>query len=132
MTQNSGRYRRNRDYSKQFERSYELNEDLHRCYNKARKDPRIGYMNRLKSYWDETHPELSNVTSKNLRDRASRIEKRKTDRKAAENSRMLQQYNENMVNDTDNYVPAPQQQNEHQQASAGQEHKSRHARTTRY
>ena len=34
-------------------------EDLHRCYNKARKDLRIGYMNRLKSYWDEIHPELS-------------------------------------------------------------------------
>ena len=34
-----------------------------------------------------------------------------------ENSQKLQQYNENMVNDTDNYVPAPEQQNEHQQAS---------------
>ena len=35
-----------------------------------------------------------------------------------ENSQKLQQYNENMVNDTDNYVPAPEQQNEHLQASA--------------
>ena len=32
-----------------------------------------------------------------------------------ENSQKLQQYNENMVNDTDNYVPAPEQQNEYQQ-----------------
>ena len=118
MAQKPVNYRRNRNYSKQFEWTYELNEDLHRCYNKARKDPRIGYMNRLKSYWDEIHPELSNFTSKNLRDQASRVEKRKTDREAAENSRMLQHYNENMVNDTDNYVPAPEQQNEHQQASA--------------
>ena len=74
MTQKPVSYLRNCDYSKQFEWSYELNEDLRRCYNKARKDPRTGYMNRLKSYWDEIHPELSNVTSKNLRDRASRVE----------------------------------------------------------
>ena len=113
MAQKPVSCRRNRDYSKQFEWTYEPNEDLHRCYNKARKDPRIGYMNRLKSYWDEIHPELSNFTSKNLRDQASRVEKRKTDREAAENSCMLQHYNENMVNDT-----APEQQNEHQQASA--------------
>ena len=118
MTEKPVSYSRNRDYSKQFEWSYELNEDLCRCYNKARKDPRIGYTNCLKSYWDKIHPELSNFTSKNLRDQASRVEKRKTDREAAENSRMLQHYNENMVNDTDNYVPAPEQQNEHQQASA--------------
>ena len=118
MTEKVVSNNRNRDYSKQFEWSYELNEDLWRCYNKARKDPRIGYTKCLKSYWDDIHPELSNFTSKNLRDQASRVEKRKTDRKAAENSRMLQQYNENMENDTDNYVPAPQQQNEHQQASA--------------
>ena len=111
-------YRQNCDYSKQFKWTYELNEDLHRCYNKARNDPRIGYMNRFKSYWNEIHPELSNFTSKNLRDQASRVEKRKTDRKAAENRRTLQLYNEKMVNDTDNYVPAPEQQNEHQQASA--------------
>ena len=59
-------YRQNCDYSKQFKWTYELNEDLHRCYNKARNDPRIGYMNRFKSYWNEIHPELSNFTSKNL------------------------------------------------------------------
>ena len=32
-----------------------------------------------------------------------------------ENSQKLQQYNENMVNDTENYVPALEQQNEYQQ-----------------
>ena len=50
MAQKPVSYRRNRDNSKQFEWTYELNEDRHRCYNKARKDPKIGYMNRLKSY----------------------------------------------------------------------------------
>ena len=30
---------------------------------------------------------------------------------------MLQHCNENMVNDKDNYLPAPKQQNEHQQTS---------------
>ena len=118
MAQKPFSYRRNRDYSKQFEWTYELSEDLHRCYNKTRKDPRIGCMNRLKLYWDEIHPELSNFTSKNLRDQLSRVEKPKTNSGAAENSRMLLHYNETMVNDTANYVPSPEQQNEHQQASA--------------
>ena len=67
MAQKPVSYRQNRDYSK-----HELNEDLHKSYNKARKNPTIGYMNRLKLYWDEIHPELSNVTSKNLPDQASR------------------------------------------------------------
>ena len=102
MRQKSVSYRQNRDYSKQFEWTYGLNEDLHRCYNKARKGPRIGYMSRLKLYWDEIHPELNNVKSENLRDQASRVEKRKADRKTAENNRMLQHFNENMVNNTGN------------------------------
>ena len=71
MAQKPVSYRQNRDYSKQFECTYELTEDLHRSYNKARKDPTIGYMNRLKLYWDEIHPELSNFTSKDLSDQAS-------------------------------------------------------------
>ena len=64
MAQKPVSYCRNRDYSKQFEWTYELNEDVHRCYNKTRKDPRIGYMNRLKSNWDEIHPELSTSCQK--------------------------------------------------------------------
>ena len=116
MTENPVSYSRNRDYSKQFEWTYELNGDLPSCYNKARRDPRIGYMNYLKSYWDKIHPELSNFTSKNLRDQTSRVEKRKADRETAENSSMLQHYNKCIVNDTDNYVSAPQQQNEHRKA----------------
>ena len=95
MAQKRISYRQNGDYSKQFKWIYELNEDLHRCYNKARKDPRIGYMNCLKSYWDEVHPELSNFASKNLRDQASRADKGKANRETAENSCMLQHYNEN-------------------------------------
>ena len=45
---------------------------------KAKEDRRIGYMNCLKNYWDKMYPQLSYFTSKNLRDQASRIEKRKT------------------------------------------------------
>ena len=74
-------------------------------------------MNHLKSHWNKTHPELSNFTSKNLRDQASRVQKRRADRETAENNCMLQQYNENMVNKTGNNDPALEQQNEHQQAS---------------
>ena len=70
----------------------------------------------MKSYWGEFHPELSNFTSKSLRDQASRVKKRKADRETAENSRMPQHYNENIKNNTDNHVTATEQQNEHQQA----------------
>ena len=48
-------YRRNRDYTKSFKWTYELDKDLYQCYIKAKSDPRIGYMNRLKQYWDEKH-----------------------------------------------------------------------------
>ena len=66
-------YRRNRDYSKSFAWTYELNKDLYKCYVKAKEDPKIGYMNRLKEYWEEIHPELNYFSSKNLRDHVSSI-----------------------------------------------------------
>ena len=71
----------------------------------------------MKPYWDKIHPELSNFTSKKLRDQASRVQKRKADRETAENNSMLQHYNENMVNNTGNNVPAPEQEKEHQPSS---------------
>ena len=70
-------YRRNRDYSKQFECTYELNEELNKYYKKSKEDPRIGCMKSMKKFWDEIHPELAFFTSKNPRDQANRIEKRK-------------------------------------------------------
>ena len=70
-------YRRNPDYNKQFAWTYKLNEDLHKCYVKAKEDRRIVYMNRLKSYWDEIHPQLSFFASENLLDQTSRVKKRK-------------------------------------------------------
>ena len=51
-------YLRNRDYSKQFIWTQELNEDVYNCYIKSKSDPKIGYVNRLKLYWDELHPGL--------------------------------------------------------------------------
>ena len=38
-----------------------------------RENPQIGYINNLKSYWDEIQQDLCNATSKNLRDQASRV-----------------------------------------------------------
>ena len=93
MTQKPVSYRRNCDYNKQIEWTYELNEDLHRSDNKARNDTRTGYMNRLKLYWGEFHPEISNFTSKAPRGQARRVEKHKVNRETAENNRMLQHYN---------------------------------------
>ena len=69
--------RRNRNYSTQFTWSYELNVDLYNnCYKKAREDPSIGYMNRMKNLWDILHPEHSHFTTKQLRQQASNIEKK--------------------------------------------------------
>ena len=69
-------YRQNQDYSKSFAQTYELNKDLYKSYVKAKEDPKIGYMNRLKEYWEEIHPELNYFSSKNLRDHVSSIIKR--------------------------------------------------------
>ena len=38
-----------RDYSKQFNWSYELNKDLFECYKKAKEQPGRGYMKRMKN-----------------------------------------------------------------------------------
>ena len=48
-------YRRNRDYRKSFKWTYDLDKDLYECYTKSKSDPRIGYMNRMKQFWDENH-----------------------------------------------------------------------------
>ena len=34
-------------------------------------------MKRMKNYWDELHPELSHFSDKNLRDQATRVQKRR-------------------------------------------------------
>ena len=69
-------YRRNRDYSKQFNWTYELNVDLYKCYTEARKVPKKGYMARMKKMWDKLHPELNHFTEKYLKQHATYIEKR--------------------------------------------------------
>ena len=66
-------YRRNRNYLKQFMWTYELSNDLYNCYKDAKSDPKIGYMNRMKTLRDKMHPDLSYFTAKNLRDIASRL-----------------------------------------------------------
>ena len=70
-------YRRKRDYTKQFNWTYELNNDLYKCYLRAKENKSLGYMTRMKNCWDEIHPEYSFLTSKLLRDQASRVVKNK-------------------------------------------------------
>ena len=43
-------YCRNRDYSTHLKCTYELYCDVYNCYIRAREDPSIGYMKRLKKY----------------------------------------------------------------------------------
>ena len=75
MTSRPVTYIRNRQ-RKQFNWTNELNKDLLECYNKARDDPSMGYMSRIKRYWDIKHPELNQFTAKNLRGHADRIKKK--------------------------------------------------------
>ena len=42
-------YRGNRDYSKSFKWTYNLDKDLYECHTKSKSDPRIGYMNQMKT-----------------------------------------------------------------------------------
>ena len=69
-TKMSVSYRRNRDYTKQFDWTYDLNCDLYNCYTKAKENLAIGYIKRMKQNWDTIHAEFS-------RDQASRIIKNK-------------------------------------------------------
>ena len=52
-------YKRRRDYSKQLNWTYEPKQDLYGCYKKANEDLKLGYMKRMKEYWDEIHPEIA-------------------------------------------------------------------------
>ena len=67
-------FRRNGNYRRHFEWTYELNRDVYKCYTQARSDPRIGYMKRIKKHWDELHPDLSYFNEKQLRQQASFVE----------------------------------------------------------
>ena len=75
-TTTSVSYRRDRDYSKQFKWTYELNKDLYNCYTKARENPKKGDMERKKMLWDNLHPELSYFNGKYLRQQSTYITQR--------------------------------------------------------
>ena len=74
--QKSVSYTRTRDYSKQFNVTYEFNQDLYECYTETRKVTKKGYMASIKKIWDEFHPELYHFTEQYLRQQATYIEKR--------------------------------------------------------
>ena len=96
--------RKHFDHSKQFLRSYELNEDLHKCYIKVRDDPRLVHMNRLMKLWDDIHVELTHYTTKKLRDQASQIVKHIDNIKIQhfEQKEIISESTENNETDVDN------------------------------
>ena len=52
-------YRKNRDYTKQFDWTYDLHCDLYNCYAKAKENPVIVYLKHMKQNWGIIHPEFS-------------------------------------------------------------------------
>ena len=64
--------RPNREKEKKIEWTYDLNQDLYRCYKEADRDT-LGYMARMKGLWDERHPTLPEVSSKYFRTQVTRI-----------------------------------------------------------
>ena len=55
-------YRRNRDYTKQFDWTYDLNCDLYNCYTTAKENPAIGCMKPMKQNWGIIYPEFSHLS----------------------------------------------------------------------
>lgn len=58
-------YQRNRDYTKQFSWTCEMDYDLFNCHNKAKAKPAIGYMKCMKQNWNIIQPEFSHLSDKN-------------------------------------------------------------------
>ena len=52
-----------------------MNEDIYKCHVRAKSDPKIGYVNKMKKLWDKIQPELILFSAKTLRDQVSRVEK---------------------------------------------------------
>ena len=77
MTQPS--YHRDRDYNNDFNWTYELKTNVHKCYVVASNDKSIKYMKSIgyiKTLWDKMHPEYNFSIDKNLRDQASKVHKK--------------------------------------------------------
>ena len=62
---------------KKFDWTYDLKRDVYNYYLRAKENPKIGYVKKLKNCWDKLHPEFNFLSDKNLRDQASHIEKNK-------------------------------------------------------
>ena len=102
MDSKSVSYRRNRGYNKQFDWTYELNKDLYESSLKAKANLKLGYMNRMKIYWDKIHPELNYFLAKNLRDQATRVQQRKIFMETEFNSQQKDNLNSVVNNIDDN------------------------------
>ena len=106
-TQTTVSYRRNRDYSKQFNWTYELNKDLFKCYTDAKNEPGRGYMKRMKNAWDLLHPEFSHFNEKYLRQQASNIIQKgyiRETQTVANNNENIEVNNEEIITVNDNNI----------------------------
>ena len=76
-------------------------------------------MNRLKLYWDELHPEFIHLASKNLRDQADSVKKRKINMETEENISLQQNIDNDIEinNNTDHNHQISEQKNEHKHAT---------------
>ena len=54
--------------------THELDRDVYQCYNKARENPKISYMKRMKQYWDNLHTGFTNSNEKQMRKQATFVE----------------------------------------------------------
>ena len=54
--------------------THELNRDVYQCYNKARENPKISYMKRMKQYWDNLHTGFTNSNEKQMRKQTTFVE----------------------------------------------------------
>ena len=70
----SVRLRWNCDYMSHFVWTHELNRDVYQYYNKARENPKISCMKRMKQYWDNLHTGFTNSNEKQMRKQATFVE----------------------------------------------------------
>ena len=66
-------YRRKRNYTSNFTWTCELSRDVLEYYNKARKHPSSGYMQRMKDCWNELHHEHSHFNKQQLGQQATYV-----------------------------------------------------------
>ena len=54
--------------------THELNHEVYQFYTKARENPKISYIKRVKQYWENLHPEFTNFNEKQLTQQGTFVE----------------------------------------------------------